>query len=130
MNTKITTFRINFIKYIIIVSPLLIIGCGGSTSTKSATNSDGSAKDPYKIVKATYSLNGSNLPTCNKPGYIFTSKAQKETDKGGFDCTWLCAEYEGAKPISVTLSFDQNGKNGVWEFEDEFLSTAPAECHK
>jgi len=129
MNTKIATSRIYFIKYIAIVFPLLIIGCGGSTSTKSATNSDGTAKDPYKIVKATYSLNGSNLPTCNKPGYIFTSKAQKETDIGSLSCMWLCAEYEGAKPISVTLGFYQDGKNGVWEFESEFLSTAPANCH-
>jgi len=129
MNTKITTFRINFIKYITIIFPLLIIGCGENTSTKSAANPNGSAKDPYKIVKATYSLNGSSLPTCNKPGYVFISKAQKETDTGSFNCIWLCAEYEGAKPISVTLSFYQNGKNNVWEFEDEFLSTAPTKCH-
>jgi len=99
---------------------------GGSTSTKSATNSDGSAKDPYKIVKATYSLNGSNLPTCNKPAYISVSR---DIGIGIVSCDWLFGEYKGKKPISVSLSFEQNEKGDIWYFDSELISTPLTECH-
>ena len=104
-----------------------LIGCGGSGSS---SPSNGAASDQFKIQTVEYTLNGSNLPSCPNASSISTIKAKNDDDIGIQNCTWFCGLYEGAStPISVLLTFQQDGKDGVWEFDQEVVSTAPGLCH-
>ncbi len=97
------------------------IGCGGGSSS--------GKKDPYKIVKVGYKLNGSAAPSCPTAFQTTVSKAQKANGIGYATCTWICGEYEGGKPLSVVLSFTQDGKDLPWKFEGDTVQTAPSKCH-
>ena len=93
------------------VATLALIGCrgdGGSSSTPT-DNGNTPPDDNYLTVPATYTLNGSNLPSC--PNTYSIIKAQKENDFDIHQCLWLCASYEGASHTAVMLSFQQQGKN-------------------
>jgi len=105
---------------------LALSGCGGgggSSSGGGGTKSDGTASDPYKIQKVEYTLNGSELPSCNKP-YIMTGIGSNSKNMA---CAWICGEYEGASPVQVYLYFDKVG--GIWEFDFDYVSTALPQCH-
>jgi len=104
------------------VATLALIGCGGGSSSNSGSSNDG-----FKIYKVEYSLNGTNLPSCPN-AHITTTPAQNNSDIGIQNCTWICGDYQGST-MAVSLSFQQNGKNGIWEFDGEVLQTAPAQCH-
>ena len=113
--------------YLQMIIALFIVGCGAVST--SDTNADGSAKDPHKIVPVSYTLNGSSFPTCNKPAIITAGEAQDEDDTGVVLCRWICGDYAGEKPVIVVLSFIQDGKGEVWEFNDEVISPPSQECH-
>ncbi len=107
------------------MAAVTLIGCGGgggSSSSNGGTNSDGTAEDGLKIVKVTYTINGSDRPICNKPFLITGLESSSEQ----IACHWLCGEYEGARPVDVTLRFRTNG--GIWQFESDSVSTAVS-CH-
>ena len=108
------------------LSTLALIGCGGSTSSSnSGTNSDGTAKDPQKIEKVEYTLNGSEQPICHNASH----KSGISSSSTSMSCQWICGEYEGASPVHVLLSFEKIG--GIWEFDDDYVSTSPVGfCHK
>ena len=104
------------------MTAVTLIGCGGGGS--------GSSSDSYKIQTVEYTLNGSNLPSCPNASHITTLKAKNDDDIGIQHCTWFCGLYEGASsPMTVGLSFQQYGKDGVWEFDQEVVSTASGLCH-
>jgi len=102
------------------VSAVAIMGCGGGSSSSSSD-------DGFKIHKVAYTLNGTKPPTCPN-ARVTLVKAQKDDDIGIQDCIWLCGDYEGSIQ-TVLLSFQQNGKNGIWEFDNELVSTKPTQCH-
>ena len=107
------------------MAAVILIGCGGggSSSNNAATS------DPYKIQTVGYTLNGSNLPSCPNASNITTLKAQNNDDFGIHSCMWMCGSYEGASPITVSLSFQQYGKDDVWEFDHDVVMTAQGQCH-
>ena len=98
-------------------------------SSSTPTDNGNTPADNYLTVPATYTLNGNNLPSCPNAYRITTIKAQKENDFGIHQCLWLCASYEGASPTAVMLSFQQQGKNTPWDFDDAVTTTAPQQCH-
>jgi len=109
-----------------------LIGCGGGGSNGNHGNSNnptGGNKDPYKIVPVSYKLNGNNPPSCPEASQITILKAQKTNDIGIARCIWLCGAYEGAKPVTVALAFQQNGKDSEWVFDSDVVQTAPDQCH-
>ena len=106
---------------LVIMTAVTLIGCGGGGS--------GSSSDSYKIQTVEYTLNGSNLPSCPNASRITTSKAQNDDDIGVHICMWNCGSYEGVSPITASLSFAQYGKDGVWEFYEDIVTTAPGQCH-
>jgi len=112
-------------KTLVVTATLILAGCGGGGSS----SNNASSNDPSKIYKVEYTLNGSSLPTCPNAYDITTLPAQDEQDIGIHYCTWLCGDYQGSV-MTVLLSFQQDGKNGIWEFDGEVLSTPPAECHR
>lgn len=106
-----------------------LVGCGTSTSTKNTKlNADGTARDSFKIEKVGYTLDGSKLPQCTNPAKMTTTKTTT-SNVGIHQCVWFCGEYEGGRPVSVTLSFLQLGKNENWKFDGETVTTAPDQCH-
>lgn len=115
------------------VATLALLGCGGgggSTTNNPLTGGETpTANDDYLIVPATYTLNGSMLPSCPNAYSITTLKAQKEDDFGIHGCLWLCASYEGASPTAVKLNFVQQGKDSPWDFDDAVTTTAHSQCH-
>ena len=113
---------------------LTLIGCGGGGGSTGNNNSSNNPvgngnNDPYKIVPVSYTLNGSEAPSCPGAYDVSVSKAQTDNGYGMTQCTWLCGEYEGAKPVVVVLSFEQDGKDAPWTFDRDLVSTAPAQCH-
>jgi len=104
---------------------LLIAGCNDA-----GEHSKGDNADPYKIVKVSYKLNGSEPVSCPDAYDISTLKAQKSDDIGIQKCTWLCGSYQGESPVTVILQFEQDGKDSSWEFSNDFIKTAPNNCHK
>ena len=112
-------------------STLALIGCGGGGggSSSDGTAGGGAPSDQFKIQKVSYTLNGSTPPTCPNASTISTVNPQKEDGIGIQNCIWTCGDYEGANPISVGLFFEQHGKNGIWEFNMDVVSTAPQQCH-
>jgi len=121
------------IKYgVVAVSILGFMGCGGgggSSSGSANNNPTNGTNDPYKIVDVTYKLNGSAPVSCPGAYNISITRAQNSNDLGIQDCFWLCGSYQGASPVTVGLSFQQNGKDTPWEFESETIMTAPNQCH-
>ena len=114
---------------VVSASLFTLVGCGTSTSSKSSKlNPDGTATDSFKIEKVGYTLDGSKLPKCTKPAKMTTTKTTN-SEVGIHQCVWFCGEYEGARPVSVTLSFLQLGKNENWKFDGETVTTAPDQCH-
>ncbi len=110
------------------VTTLALFGCGGGDNP-SDTTSIPTTTDYFKIVPAVYTLNGSTPPSCPEAYRIVTLKAEKEDDIGIQTCDWTCASYEGASPISVSLYFQQNGKDAPWEFDNAITLTAPSQCY-
>ena len=108
------------------MTAVTLIGCGGGGGGSSSAFAE---SDLYKIQTVEYTLNGSNLPSCPNASKISTIKAKNDDDIGLHTCTWLCGSYEGASPIAVGFTFQQYGKDGVWEFDQEVVSTAPGQCH-
>jgi hypothetical protein len=104
------------------MAAVTLIGCGGG-------GGGGGSSDLYKTQTVSYTLNGSNLPTCPNAGHITSSKAQNGDDIGVQQCMWYCGSYQGASPVTVSLTFIQNGKDGVWAFDGETIMTAPQQCH-
>jgi len=112
------------------LSTLALIGCGGGGGSSSdGTAAGGAPSDQFKIQKVSYTLNGNTPPTCPNASSVTTSKAQNENDIGIHMCSWICGDYEGANPVLVIFTFSQDGKNSVWEFDRETVSTAPQQCH-
>ena len=107
------------------MAAVTLIGCGGggSSSSSGGTSSDGTASDAQETQKVSYTLNGSNHPICNKP----YSMSGIESNSERMSCLWLCGEYEGARPVAVSLRFEKVG--GVWELADDSVSTASELCH-
>ena len=103
------------------VATLALIGCGGGGGGSSSSN--GTSSDAWKTQKVSYTLNGSNHPTCNKPYHMSGIESNSER----MSCMWLCGEYEGARPVTVSLRFEKVG--GVWELENDSVSTANERCH-
>lgn len=107
-----------------ILSTLTLVGCGGGSSSSSSSNEDnGTPSDPFKTVKVEYTLNGSDQPTCHNA----YQRSGIESNSVYMRCTWICAEYEGASPVTVGLSFEKIG--GIWEFEEDTVITGPSNCH-
>jgi len=114
---------------IVALSTLVLIGCGGGGGSSASTSgSSAAATDPYKIQEVSYKIENNQI-ICNKPYHQSISKAQRADDYGTSSCIWICGSYEGAKPVSVSLSFIQNGKDAPWMFDGDGVSTAPAQCH-
>ena len=116
------------------IAALTLIGCGGGGGSTGNSNSSNNPagngnKDPYKIVPVSYTLNGSEAPSCPGAYHVSVFKAQKADGYGTASCVWLCGEYEGAKPVTVVLSFEQDGKDAPWTFERDGVQTAPEQCH-
>ena len=108
-----------------VVATLMFIGCGGgggSSSSDNEANSNSTALDPLKIVKVSYTINGAERPKCNQP-FVVTGL---ESSSKYITCNWLCGEYEGARPVDVTLRFQLSG--GIWQLESDSVSTAVS-CH-
>jgi len=117
------------------IAAFTLIGCGGggggSTGNNNGSNNPvgNGNNDPYKIVPVSYSLNGSEAPSCPDAYRVTIVKAQKADDIGVASCFWLCGQYEGARPVSVQLTFQQNGKGSSWQFDSDVIITAPDQCH-
>jgi len=111
---------------LVAMTAVTLIGCGGGGS---GSSSNGAASDQFKIQTVEYTLNGTNPPSCPNASRVTTSKAKNDGDIGSQSCTWFCGSYEGASPITVGLSFIQYGKDGVWEFDQDIVTTAPGQCH-
>jgi len=113
------------------VSALALIGCGGGGSPfshvpgtpGSTSTSHNNSSDPWKTQNAVYTLHGGDHPTCNKPYRM----SGIESNSDYMTCTWLCGEYEGARPVTVVLTFEKTG--GIWELTDDSVSTASDYCH-
>ena len=104
------------------VGMTLLVGCGGGGS--GGSSSAQTPNDWTKIQKVEYTLNGADHPTCHN-AFSKTGIGSRSTS---MTCTWLCGEYEGARPVSVLLSFEKVG--GIWEFEDDVVTTSELNrCH-
>jgi len=109
--------KLNFV--LLVAVSAIVAGCGGSSATSS---------DEFKIEKVEYSIENNQI-TCNKPSSQTISKAQRNDDYGVAFCTWLCGSYEGASPVTVRLTFVQDGKDAPWTFDSDTISTASEMCH-
>lgn len=110
---------------VITLAAFALIGCGGGGGSSSGTSA---ASDAFKTEKVEYRIENNQI-ICNKPSSQTISKAQQSHDIGVASCTWICGSYEGANPITVKLTFIQDGKDAPWTFDGDTLITAPAQCH-
>ena len=108
-----------------IIAAIILTGCGSNGGQPA----NGASNDPFKIQKVEYTLRGSKPPLCKNASDVTTSTAKNDDDLGYQSCSWYCGEYEGSMK-SVSLSFVQDGKNGIWKFDDDIVSTPSSLCHK
>jgi hypothetical protein len=104
------------------IAAVTLIGCGGGGGSSSGDS------DSFKIETVKYSIENNKI-ICNKPSSQTISKAQESDDYGVASCIWLCGSYEGASPVLVSLSFEQDGKDAPWTFDGDSVSTASSQCH-
>ncbi len=104
------------------MATIVLVGCGGGGGSSSG------ASDAFKIENVEYTITDNKI-ICNKPYSQTISKAQRSDDYGVAFCTWLCGSYEGANPVSVSLTFVQDGKDAPWTFDSDSVSTASDQCH-
>jgi len=82
-------------------------------STSSCTNGGGRGA-AIKIVKAEFTLNGKDLPSCNKP-----SSTTKTNDV--YICRWNCADYKNQSPVTVSIDFIKDKETAEWKYFDEVI---------
>lgn len=139
MKTKILT---NTVTTFIVAT--ILTGCGGgsglgSTSLTEEINSvedklkDAKAEqeaayssDPNKIQKVVYNFDNDKVNCLGIANPADIVEFQTLTT-----CTWQCGEYEGARPVTVLLTFRRtnNVLDGAWQLETDLVLNAPGSCH-
>ncbi len=116
----------------------LFTGCGSSGSLSGAVNNvedtltnevgqgSNSTGDAGKIQKVAYSFNNDKVNCLGIANPADIVAFQTLTT-----CTWHCGEYEGAKPVTVLLTFRRtnNDIHGAWQLETDLVLNAPGYCH-
>lgn len=122
----------------------LLTGCGGgsgigSSSLNEEVNSvedklkDAKAEqgaayssDPNKIQKVAYNFDNDKVNCLGIVNPADIVEFQTLTT-----CTWHCGEYEGARPVTVLLTFRRtnNALDGAWQLETDLVLNAPGSCH-
>ena len=141
-NNKRKTMKTTILTTITIaLTAALLTGCGGGSLAGEVSNvedtlndakdegspyggiDNGVAQDKSKIEMATYAFENDRV-LCNKPG------ARVDQQKR-VTCTWYCGDYEGARPVTVMLSFKRTNYeiNGAWQLESDLVLTAAGGCH-
>jgi len=120
----------------------LFTGCGGSGSTgagslaaevngaedtlNDAIANQGGIPDTAKIQKVEYNFNNDKVNCIGIADPADIVEFQTLTT-----CTWHCGDYEGARPVTVLLTFRRtnNALNGAWQLETDLVLNAPGTCH-
>ena len=128
---------------VVTVAAIFLTGCGGGSSvggTSSLSNELSNAEqtlqdakdqgaytqDPSKIQKVEYNFNNDKVNCIGISDPADIVEFQTLTT-----CTWHCGDYEGARPVTVLLTFRRtnNALNGAWQLETDLVLNAPGACH-
>jgi len=116
----------------IALTAAFLTGCGGSSLSGEVSNvedtlTDATANsDTSKIQKVSYTFNNDKVNCIGIANPADIVAFQTLTT-----CTWHCGDYEGARPVTVLLTFRRanNEIGGAWQLETDLVLNALGSCH-